>query len=85
VVEAVVIESLGMAARSVGFAVPGALGIQEAGFVLASGLFGMPVDNAVTLSMIKRARELLICTAGLVMWQWAEGRRVLTSRNFKSD
>ena len=74
---AFVIESLGMAARSAGFAVPGALGVQEGGFVLVAGLYGIPADAAVALSRVKRAREILVCVPGLIMWQWAEGRRLL--------
>lgn len=77
---AFVIESLGMAARSAGFAVPGALGVQEGGFVLVAGLYGIPADAAVALSMVKRARELLVGIPGLVMWQWAEGARLLRNR-----
>jgi NitT/TauT family transport system ATP-binding protein len=77
---ALVIESLGMAARSAGFAVPGALGVQEGGCVLACGLYGIAPDGAVALSMVKRARELAVGVAGLVMWQWAEGRRLLRRR-----
>lgn len=56
--EAVVIESLGMAARGVGFAVPGALGVQEAGLVLVGGLLGVAPEQAIALSMVKRLREL---------------------------
>ena len=74
---ALVIESLGMAARSAGFAVPGALGVQEGGFVLAGGLVGLPPDAAMALSMVKRARELLVGIPGLLAWQWSEGRDLL--------
>ncbi len=77
---AFVIESLGMAARSAGFAVPGALGVQEGGFVVVAALYGIPADAAVALSMVKRARELLVGVPGLVMWQWAEGARLLRRR-----
>ena len=72
-----VVESLGMAVRSAGFVVPGALGIQEGGFILVSGLFGIPADDAMALSMLKRLRELAIGLPGLVVWQWEEGRRLL--------
>jgi len=54
-----VIESLGMAARSAGFAVPGAVGVQEGGFVLVAGLFGVSATDALALSVLKRAREVL--------------------------
>ena len=74
---AFVIESLGQAARSAGFAVPGALGVQEAGFILVCGLFAIPPDTAIALSMVKRARELAVGLPGLVAWQWAEGKRLL--------
>jgi len=75
--DAFVIESLGQAARSAGFAVPGALGVQEAGYILVCELFGIPPDTAIALSMVKRARELAVGLPGLVAWQWAEGKRLL--------
>ncbi len=58
--DATVIESLGMAARSAGFAVPGALGVQEGGFVLVCGAFGLPAEAALSLSVLKRLREVLV-------------------------
>lgn len=70
-----VIESLGMAIRNAGFMVPGALGVQEGGFVLVGGLFGIPADTAIALSMVKRARELAVGVPGLLAWQWSELRR----------
>jgi len=73
---ALVIESLGTAARSAGFAVPGALGVQEGGLVLVGGLLGVPPDAAVALSVMKRARELVVGLSGLLAWQWIEGRRL---------
>jgi len=69
VVSALVIESLGMAARSAGFAVPGAVGIQEGGFVLVCGLFGVPAESAVALSVLKRVREVLVGVPAVVLWQ----------------
>jgi putative membrane protein len=75
--EAFVIESLGQAARSAGFAVPGALGVQEAGFILVCELYGIHPDTAIALSMVKRARELTVGLPGLLAWQWTEGKRLL--------
>lgn len=75
--EALVIESLGQAARSAGFALPAGLGVQEAGYILVCGLFGISPDLAIALSMVKRARELAVGLPGLVAWQWAEGKRLL--------
>ncbi len=73
---ALVVDSLGMAARSAGFAIPGALGVQEAGFILAAGMVGQPPEAAIALSMLKRARELVVGVTGLAVWQWMEGRRL---------
>jgi putative membrane protein len=75
--EALVIESLGMAARSAGFVVPGALGVQEAGFILVCGLFQIHPDTAIALSMVKRVRELGVGLPGLVAWQVSEGKRLV--------
>ena len=78
--EALVIESIGMAARSAGFVVPGSLGVQEAGFILVGGLFGIPPDATIALSMVKRVRELIVGTSGMIAWQWSEGKRILKRR-----
>jgi putative membrane protein len=75
--EALVVESLGLAARSTGFAVPSGLGVQEAGFVLVGHMLGIPPEAAIALSMVKRARELLVGVPGLISWQWSEGRHRL--------
>ena len=75
--EAFVVESLGAALRSVGFAVPGALGVQEAALIIVCSPFGVPAETAVALSMIKRVRELAFGLAGLIAWQWSEGYRLV--------
>jgi len=75
--DALVIESMGMAARSAGFVVPGAMGVQEAGFILVGGLFGIPPDATIALSMIKRVRELIVGLSGMLAWQVTEGKRLL--------
>jgi putative membrane protein len=73
--EALVIESLMQAVRGAAFAVPGALGAQEAGLVLLCGLFQIPADQALALSFIKRAADLAIGVPSLVALQVVEGRR----------
>ncbi len=71
---AFIIETLGMAARSAGFAVPGALGVQEGGFVLVCGLFGIGPETALAVSVLKRLRELAIGVVAVLAWQLAPGR-----------
>jgi hypothetical protein len=73
--EALVIESLVQAIRGAAFAVPSALGAQEAGLVLLCGLFQIPPDQALALSFIKRAADLVIGVPSLIALQILEGRR----------
>lgn len=66
---ALVIESLGEAIRTVAFAVPGALGVQEGGFVLLGDVFGLTPEVSVALSLARRVRELVLGIPGLLVWQ----------------
>jgi putative membrane protein len=75
--DALVLESLTQAARSVFFIVPSALGVQEAGLIGAGLLLGLGPDVALALSLAKRMREVLFGLPSLLAWQWIEGRRLL--------
>jgi putative membrane protein len=74
--EGLIIESLGQASRAVGFAIPGSLGVQEAGYILVCGLVGVPPQAAIELSLVKRIREVVLGIPGLIAWQFIEGRRL---------
>lgn len=65
-IDALLLESLGQAIRGAAFAVPGALGVQEGGYLLLAPLVGLPSDAALALSLAKRARELLLGVPGLL-------------------
>jgi hypothetical protein len=69
--DAFVLESLGQAIRGAGFAIPGALGIQEGGYLLLAPLAGLAPDAALALSLAKRARELLLGLPGLLYLRFA--------------
>jgi len=77
---ALIIESLGQAFKSIGFAIPGALGVQEGGLILACSLIGVNAQGAIELSLLKRIREISIGVPGLLAWQWIEGKRLFASR-----
>jgi putative membrane protein len=64
--DALLLESLGQAVRGAGFAIPGALGVQEGGYLLLAPLAGLAPDAALALSLAKRARELLLGLPGLL-------------------
>ena len=78
--QALIIESLGHAVRGAAFAVPGALGVQEGGFILLCALFGIPAPAALALSLVKRLPELVFGIPGLFAWQALEGRRLFRTR-----
>ena len=65
--QAFVVESLGMAARTAGFAIPGALAVQEGGFALAALSVGLPESAGLSLSLIKRVREVVVGIAGVTL------------------
>ncbi len=75
--ESFMIEALIQATASASFAVPGALGVQEAGFVLFGHMLGLSSDIAVALAVIRRCRDLLIFVPGLIAWQLQEGKWLL--------
>lgn len=73
--QAFIIDSLGAGVRAAGFAVPGALGVQEGGYILVCGLFGIPPDKALAFSFMRRIRELALGVPGLAAWARLEGWR----------
>jgi putative membrane protein len=79
IAEALVIESLLQAVRGAAFAIPSALGAQEAGLILLCGLFAIPPDQALALALIKRAADLAVGAPGLIALQILEGERLTAS------
>ena len=65
---ALVIESLGYAIRGAAFLVPGALGVQEGGFILVCSLFGVSPALGLALSLVKRLRDLAFGAPSLAIW-----------------
>lgn len=76
----VAIESLLFAARNAAFVVPSGLGVQEGVYALLGPLFGLPSEAALALSLLKRARDIVIGVPTLLTWQLAEGRKTLADR-----
>ena len=74
------IESLLYAIRSVAFAVPNAVGVQEGAYVMLGGLFGLPPEMALALSLLKRGRDLVIGIPALIAWQALEGGKLFRRR-----
>ena len=64
-----VIESLGQALKAAGFAVPGALGVQEGGYIVICQAFSLSPELAIALSLMKRLREVTLGIPALVTWR----------------
>ncbi len=74
------IESLLYAIRTVAFAVPQAIGVQEGAYILLGASFGLSPDMALALSLLKRGRDLAIGLPTIAAWQAIEGRRLWRRR-----
>jgi putative membrane protein len=72
--EAVSYEGLVVAIRSAGFVVPMGSGIQEGGYVLIGAFFGVSPQLALALSLLKRARDLVLGVPALIAWHALEAR-----------
>jgi putative membrane protein len=76
--DAVILESLSQAGRSAAFTVPGAIGVQEAGFVALGLVLGLDPSTALALGLIRRARDLALGLPALAVWSAIEARRSAT-------
>jgi putative membrane protein len=79
-VTALLLESLGQAVRGAAFAVPGALGVQETGYVLLAPVAGLTAEVGLALSLAKRVRELLLGLPGLLYLHLSGRSRAAAAR-----
>jgi glycosyltransferase 2 family protein len=75
--DALALEALLCTLRSIAAFVPAALGVQEAGYALLAPLFGLPAEMGLAVSLLKRAREIVIGVPSLLYWQSMEARAAL--------
>src|SRR5271170_2045680 len=71
-----VIESLLYAIRSVAFAVPNAVGVQEGAYIVLGASFGLTPEIALALSLLKRGRDAVIGLPALGAWELIESGRL---------
>jgi putative membrane protein len=76
---AIAIDSLVATLRSGAFFVPGALGVQEGGYLILCGAFGVAAGPALAVSLIRRARDGFIGVPALLVWQAMESARARRS------
>jgi putative membrane protein len=78
--QALVVESLGQAARAAAFLVPGALGVQEAGYVAVAAVYGIAAPAALALSLVKRVPDLALGLPFLFAWHAYESKALIGRR-----
>lgn len=72
--EAIILEAVAQVVRSAGFGIPGGLGVQEGGVMLAANLLTISTELALAAMLIRRIRELVCGLIGLFVWAILEGR-----------
>jgi uncharacterized membrane protein YbhN (UPF0104 family) len=78
ILNAVALEALLSTLRSIAAPVPAAIGVQEWGYAMLAPLFGLPAEMGVAVSLLKRAREIVLGVPALLYWQSVEGRRAFS-------
>jgi len=72
---AIAIQALVEGLRSATVFIPAAIGIQEAGYAAVAPVFGLPPEIGLAVSLLRRARDILVAVPVLLIWQFIEGRR----------
>ena len=72
---ALALEALLCTLRSIAAFVPAAIGVQEAGYAFLAPLFGLPAEMGLAVSLLKRAREIVLGVPALIYWQGFESRK----------
>lgn len=81
IVEALLLEGVGQTIRNIAFFIPGALGVQEGAYLLIGTMLGLEPTLALSISLVKRFRELAQGIPGLIVWQANEGWGLLRRLN----
>jgi putative membrane protein len=68
------IEALLHAVLAMAILVPGYAGVQEAAYVAVGSLFGQPAELALSVSLLRRARDVALGVPILLLWQGSEWR-----------
>ena len=74
--DALGIEALLHAVLAAAILVPGYAGVQEAAYAGVAPLFGQPVELALAVSLLRRARDIALGVPILLIWQLVEAQRM---------
>lgn len=83
--EAIIIESLGHAARTAAFFIPGGLGVQDGALLLLGTALGLGPDSGLVLALTKRFRELALGVPALLVGYVGEARHILRADHVQNS
>jgi putative membrane protein len=72
---AIAIQALVEGLRSATVFIPASVGIQEAGYAALAPVFGLTPEIGLAVSLLRRARDIVVAVPVLLIWQAIEGRR----------
>ena len=78
--DALAIEALLSAATAAAFMVPASVGVQEAGYAGLGAAFGIAPEVSIAVSLVRRARDIVIGVPILLIWECMELRRLKATR-----
>ncbi|MFL5281780.1 MAG: lysylphosphatidylglycerol synthase domain-containing protein [Rhodopila sp.] len=78
--DALAIEALLAAVAAMAFLVPVNAGVQEAGYAGLGTIFGVPPELSLGVSLVRRARDIVVGVPILLVWQFVEMRRLRESK-----
>jgi len=73
--QAIAIQALLEGLRSATVFIPAAIGVQEAGYALLAPVFGLAPEIGLAVSLLRRARDLVVAVPVLLAWQVIESQR----------
>ena len=77
---AIAIQALVEGLRSATVFIPASLGIQEVGYAVLAPVFGLTPEIGLAVSLIRRARDIVVAVPVLLIWQLVEARRAVVER-----
>lgn len=75
--DAFILESLVLGVGNAAFMVPGALGVQEGGFLVIGAALGLSSEIAMAAALVRRSRDIVVYSPALVIWASREGRGLM--------
>jgi hypothetical protein len=72
---AIAIQAMLEGLRSATVFIPAAIGVQEVGYAALAPVFGLTPEIGLAISLLRRARDIVVAVPVFLAWQAIEGRR----------